>query len=472
MTDLPPGATPPEAQPRLNSFYFTAWRWHFYAGLYVVPFLLMLAVTGALMVWFTAIDSEYGDRIAIAPAAQALGVGAQISAAKAAHPGSRADKYIAPRDDRTPAIVRVQDGETARMLAVDPYSGAVLSDRPEAGTWNDWLTNLHGELLWGGNGGPGDALVEIAASLAVMMLASGLYLAWPRQGQGWRAVLVPDLTARGRSFWKSLHVTTGVWVALFLAFFLLTGMSWTGVWGGRIVQPWSSFPAAKWDAVPLSDATHAAMNHSAQEEVPWVLELVPLPASGSQAGVQLLPPGTPVTFETAMAGARALGFDARVQVSAPADATGVWTLSRDSQSYDSPNPTSDRTVHLDQYTGKVLADVRFADYPLMGKMMAVGIALHEGQLGWWSVALNLLICAGLVLSCVAGVVLWWKRRPVAAGRLAAPPRGPQARLWIGGLVVAALVGLAFPLGGAAILAVLALDALLLRHVPALKRALS
>ncbi|TKD21382.1 PepSY domain-containing protein [Rhodobacter capsulatus] len=472
MTDLPPGATPSEAQPRLNSFYFTAWRWHFYAGLYVVPFLLMLAVTGALMVWFTAIDSEYGDRIAIAPAAQALGVGAQITAAEAAHPGSRADKYIAPRDDRTPAIVRVEDGETARMLAVDPYSGAVLSDRPEAGTWNDWLTNLHGELLWGGNGGPGDTLVEIAASLAVMMLASGLYLAWPRQSQGWRAVLVPDLTARGRSFWKSLHVTTGVWVALFLAFFLLTGMSWTGVWGGRIVQPWSSFPAAKWDAVPLSDATHAAMNHTAQEEVPWVLELVPLPASGSQAGVQLLPPGTPVTFETVMAGARALGFDARVQVSAPADATGVWTLSRDSQSYDSPNPTSDRTVHLDQYTGKVLADVRFADYPLMGKMMAVGIALHEGQLGWWSVALNLLICAGLVLSCVAGVVLWWKRRPVAAGRLAAPPRGPQARLWIGGLVVAALVGLAFPLGGAAILAVLALDALLLRHVPALKRALS
>ncbi|WP_444459883.1 PepSY-associated TM helix domain-containing protein [Rhodobacter capsulatus] len=284
MTDLPPEATPPEAQPRLNSFYFTAWRWHFYAGLYVVPFLLMLAVTGALMVWFTAIDSEYGDRIAIAPAAQALGVGAQIAAAEAAHPGSRADKYIAPRDDRTPAIVRVQDGETARMLAVDPYSGAVVSDRPEAGTWNDWLTNLHGELLWGGNGGPGDTLVEIAASLAVMMLASGLYLAWPRQGKGWRAVLVPDLTARGRSFWKSLHVTTGVWVALFLAFFLLTGMSWTGVWGGRIVQPWSSFPAAKWDAVPLSDATHAAMNHTAQEEVPWVLELVPLPASGSQAG--------------------------------------------------------------------------------------------------------------------------------------------------------------------------------------------
>lgn len=472
MTVSTPGASPSEAPSRLNSFYFTAWRWHFYAGLYVVPFLLMLAVTGALMVWFTAIDSEYGDRIAVTPTAAAQSVSAQISAAEAAHPGSHADKYIAPRDAETPAIVRVQDGETARMLAVDPYSGAIVSDRTEAGTWNDWLTNLHGEILWGGNGGPGDTLVEIAASLGVMMLVTGIYLAWPRNGKGLRDLLVPDLAARGRTFWKSLHLTSGVWASVFLGFFLLTGMSWTGVWGGKIVQPWSSFPAEKWDAVPLSDETHAAMNHTAQEEVPWVLELTPLPASGSQAGVQLLPMGTPVTFETVMAGARALGFDARVQVSAPADKTGVWTLSRDSQSYDSPNPTTDRTVHIDQYTGKVLADVRFEDYPLMGKMMAVGIAQHEGQLGLWSVALNLAVCATLVLSSVAGVVLWWKRRPVGAGRLAAPPRGPDAAVWKTGLVVAALLALAFPLGGAAIVTVLALDALVLRHLPALKRVLS
>jgi uncharacterized iron-regulated membrane protein len=27
--------------------YRAVWRWHFYAGLFVIPFLLMLAVTGA-----------------------------------------------------------------------------------------------------------------------------------------------------------------------------------------------------------------------------------------------------------------------------------------------------------------------------------------------------------------------------------------------------------------------------------------
>jgi hypothetical protein len=37
------------------------------------------------------------------------------------------------------------------------------------------------------------------------------------------------------------------------------------------VQAWNTFPAEKWDAVPLSDATHAEMNHGAAKEVPWTL---------------------------------------------------------------------------------------------------------------------------------------------------------------------------------------------------------
>ena len=35
---------------RLNPLYFAAWRWHFYAGLYVIPFLIMLSVTG-IVIW-------------------------------------------------------------------------------------------------------------------------------------------------------------------------------------------------------------------------------------------------------------------------------------------------------------------------------------------------------------------------------------------------------------------------------------
>ena len=46
MTDTFRGAEGPAAAPAANKLYFAAWRWHFYAGLYVIPFLLMLATTG------------------------------------------------------------------------------------------------------------------------------------------------------------------------------------------------------------------------------------------------------------------------------------------------------------------------------------------------------------------------------------------------------------------------------------------
>lgn len=459
-----------ETQSR-NRLYFAAWRWHFYAGLYVIPFLIMLSVTGMLMVWFTAIAPEYGDRISIPQGKVTLSVSEQLAAAEAAQPGSKADKFITPYDASTPALVRVQTGAGAMMIAVNPYTSEVLSSRPEAGTWNEWLTNLHGELLIGGNGGIGDFLVEIAASLGVLMVATGLFLVWPRNGKGWTEVLVPDLAARGRAFWKSLHQSLGTWTAVVLAFFLLSGLAWAGIWGGKFVQPWSTFPAEKWDAVPLSDATHASMNHTAREEVPWTLELAPLPESGSQAGMQILPEGTPVVFETVVAAARALGFAARVQVTAPVGETGVWTLSRDSMSYDSTDPTDDRTVHLDQFTGKVLADVRYADYPVIGKAMAVGIALHEGQMGSWNVLLNFAFCLLVIFTCIAGFVMWLKRRPSGV-RLGAPPRPldlPNAK---GALLITLALALAFPVLGLTLLAVLALDVVILSAIPPLKRLVS
>lgn len=203
--------------------------------------MIMLAVTGALIIGFTAVAPEYGDRIAVAPAARTLDVTRIIAAAEAAHAGARADKFITPYDAATAALVRLQAGDGARMLAVNPYTGAILADRPEAGTWNEWLTHLHGEVLWGDNGGIGDFLIEIAASLAMLMVATGLYLAWPSNGKGPygkgpRDMIVPNLAARGRALWKSLHQTAATRMALVLVFFLLSGLAWAGIWGGKFVQ--------------------------------------------------------------------------------------------------------------------------------------------------------------------------------------------------------------------------------------------
>jgi uncharacterized iron-regulated membrane protein len=211
------------------------------------------------------------------------------------------------------------------------------------------------------------------------------------------------------------------------------------------------------------------MNHGAAKEVPWTLEQTPMPESGSLAGTAAVT--GPVTIDSVTAFAGTLGFDRRYQLNLPGDETGVWTISHDSMSNDGPSPSADRTIHIDQYTGNVLADVRYADYSVYAKAMAWGIAFHEGDLGAWNLALNTLFCLSLVLVSVSGVVMWVKRRPTGV-RLGAPPRPEDIPYAKGALLITLAMSLAFPMLGLTLLAVIVLDLLVLSAVPPLKRALS
>jgi len=122
------------------------------------------------------------------------------------------------------------------------------------------------------------------------------------------------------------------------------------------------------------------------------------------------------------------------------------------------SPTLDRTVHVDQYTGKVLADVRYAEYSVAAKAMAVGIALHEGQLGWWNFVINAVFCLAVVFLCISGVVMWWKRRPV--GQFGSPKYPRDYTVPAGALGLGAVLAIAFPLGGLAIVLFALIDFLL------------
>ena len=126
---------------------------------------------------------------------------------------------------------------------------------------------------------------------------------------------------------ESLHETIGAWMSVMLLFFLLSGLAWAGVWGGKMMQAWSTFPAEKWDNVPLSDKTHASMNHGAAKEVPWTLEQT-LCRSRVPRRAHRAAEGMPVVAESLVALGRALGFDGRFQITAPADETASGRSAR------------------------------------------------------------------------------------------------------------------------------------------------
>lgn len=447
------------ADPTLSiRLYRAVWRWHFYAGLVVVPFLAMLALTAIIMLYGNTIETVFGKQYYVPAEGARTSLEAQSQAAIEAAPGGSLKMAVVPETTNEASIFVIDaDGKNV-VVSIDPQGPKVVGIVVQDDTWYYWAKNVHGTMLIGT---VGDRIIEIAAGLGVVLVITGLYMWWPRNGRGLRQALAPNLSLRGRGLWRELHVSIGFYISVLLVFFLISGLTWAGIWGERIVQPWGTFPAAKWDNVPLSDETHAAMNHGASKEVPWALEQTPMPASGSHAGHETNSAGAEPDLDRIASFAREIGFGEQLRINVPQAEDGVFTVSADSMDGDTASATGDRTVHIDRYTGNVLADIRFADYSLAGKAMAVGIALHQGNLGPLNTALNLAFCLAILFLCGSGVVMWWKRRP--AGRLGAPlyPRGYRAPVAV--IVIALAVCLIFPLTGIGVAVFALVDFLLPRH---------
>ena len=180
-------------------FHALAWRWHFYAGLYVVPFLLMLALTGLVMVFFTGFQTRLGPPVTVAVSEQGpLPVSVQAQAVLDMRSSAALREYIAPATpERASWFVVSRDGVN-EAVAVNPYNAEVLQLVDKDNTWFAWAEKVHGTLLLGD---VGDRLIEIAAGFAIVMIVTGLYLWWPRGGTRWARVLLPDLRLKGRLWW-------------------------------------------------------------------------------------------------------------------------------------------------------------------------------------------------------------------------------------------------------------------------------
>lgn len=468
MTTLTPNTGGQSAQSVAQStamaFYRTAWRWHFYAGVFVTPFLIVLALSGLAMVFAPEIEAvQYRHLLNVTPQEQMRSVDDQIAAVKAKYPAGVIKKFRPPEHPTKSTNFSVNNGETRLNVYVNPYTAEVLGAVDHSKKWATIANKIHGTMLVGDIG---DRILETASGWALVLTATGLYLWWPRRRKQIKVAFVP-VKAKGRAGWKNFHSVGGFWVGGLLVFFLLTGMAWTGVWGKQIVQPWNTFPAAKRKEIPKSDTTMESLNRSGEHIVPWGLELAVLPASGSMAGGQGVVSDVHADSVVQFGRQQLSTF----WVALPKGKEGVYTISASTMGGDTTDARKDRTIHIDQYSGKVLADIGWKDYNLGAKAMATGVALHMARYGLWSQLLAALSCLLITFLCVSGIVMWWIRRPVKQFRLVAPPM-PIAPLWKGGVLIMIVLGIAFPLVGLTLIVVLLLDFILLRRIAPLKEVFS
>jgi uncharacterized iron-regulated membrane protein len=78
-------------------WYNAVWRWHFYAGLFCIPFIIWLSLTGTIYLWRPQLEALLDwpyDRLPVA--GRTVSPDAQVGAALGAVPGSSLHKYILP----------------------------------------------------------------------------------------------------------------------------------------------------------------------------------------------------------------------------------------------------------------------------------------------------------------------------------------------------------------------------------------
>lgn len=435
--------------------YRAVWRWHFYAGLICIPFVIVLSLTGCVYLFKPQIEA-WTERSynSLAPAHSPLPPSKLIDSALSAFPGSVFTSYELPADAQSAARIILATDRGNQRVYVHPGTASVLGSIPEDQRIMRLFFRLHGELLMGDRG---SNIVETAACWTIVLLLSGIWLWWPRSAKGLAGVLYPRLFAGSRLFWRDLHAVVGLWVTGLALFLLLTGLPWAKFWGdyfkavrqatGTAVarQDWSNTAERRPENAGKAPAGGEHSGHSGH---------------GSSAGRPVGPAPDLTHIDHMVTTVAALRLDAPVIVSAPGGRSKKWTGKSDTA-----NRPRRVSVDLDPQSGQISGRQNFSDRHWIDRAVAYGIAAHEGQLfGWANVALGLLTGISLILLSVSGVIMWWKRRDT--GVLGAPKVLAQPQLSGGLLGIILLLGLCFPLFAASLCAVLLLEWLVLRRIPA------
>jgi uncharacterized iron-regulated membrane protein len=420
-------------------------RLHFYAGIFVAPFLLVVALTGLAYVFSPQLsDLLYRDQLfASDPGARARPLDDQIAVAVAGQREGTLSSVIVPTDpSRTTSVVFDVEGlapDAQRTVYVDPSTAQV---RGTLETWFGYpplqttLDGLHRHLLLGE---PGRVYSEMAASWLPVLVIGGLALWIGRVGigrrrpaGGWAALLLPTRSARpGRARTRSWHAVTALWLTIGLAFISVTGLTWSTHAGERF----------------------QAVVTALQGRTPTLeTETVPV-----REGVATITPGDAVDL------ARAAGLQDRLAVTVPAEPGDVYAVAEDADGW----PIQRDTVALDPYSGDVVESVAWADFPPLAKLTTIGISAHMGLLFGLP---NQLLLAGMAIGLLC-VLFWgyrmaWLRRPTRAGGWPGAPaprgvlRGLSQPVAFTVVLLAVAAGWLMPVFGVTLLGFLLVDAAL------------
>lgn len=454
-SESPPPVKPHSIRPLLV-------RLHFYAGVFVGPFILIAAVTGLLYALVPQIDTfVHRHELTVEHVGtHRLPLAEQLAAARHAHPEGTVESIRPPVEPDETTQIRLAlppeftdiPPDYSRTVFVDPYTAEVRGALTTYGQWmpvRAWFDELHRNLHLGAFG---RNYSELAASWMWVIALAGLAL-WVmrrREDRTARNLLLPDRTARnllrpdrtasGRRRTLSWHGAVGVWTVVVLLALSVSGITWSRYAGETVngIQAQLNTTAPAVDTTLSGGAAATAPHHGHH---------------GGGAGLR----GADTVLHTA----EQAGLRGPMWLYPPAEPGLAWKVAERKRDW----PTRYDEVAVNPDTGAITDRVNFTQWPLLAKLTEWTIEAHMGLLfGVANQIVLALTMIGLITVIVRGYRMWWQRRPTrgTAWAVGRPPlRGAVRRLprpAIAALVVvAAVVGWCLPLFGLSLLAFLIVD---------------
>lgn len=437
-------------------------RLHFYAGIFIGPFILVAALSGALYALAPQVEQVVYAKELHAPTAEAyLPLAAQVEAANAYLNNAESPVAVrpAPKPGDTTRVMYAGENlgpSETRAIFIDPATAEVRGDLTAYGSsgalpLRTWIDQLHSNLQLGE---PGRLYSELAASwLGIIALAGlGLWITRFTRTNRKKDLLRPNSKARGHRRLVSWHGSLGIWILVFALFLSVTGITWS-TYGGANVSDLRT--ALNWKtpsvSTNLTDAPQASGGEHSHHQAPSA------PSTGAV---------DPAAFDTMLSIARGVNVNTgRVEIKPPTAEGKAWVVQEIQRSY----PTEVDTVSINGQTLDVVDRVDFKDFNLASKLTRWGIDTHMGSMfGLPNQIILFLVASSIAAMVVLGYIMWWKRRPTKnpAQRMGNPPAGGALRRapWWGTVLVLAValgVGLFLPLMGISLAAFVLVDLILM-----------
>ncbi|WP_109829399.1 PepSY-associated TM helix domain-containing protein [Reichenbachiella versicolor] len=380
------------------------WKWHFIAGLVSLPIIILLSITGIVYLFKSDYEKPMYDSLKEVPAEPHL-VSYQEQweiAKKNAIKPPNAMIITADQNKATEFISGRFSGKSS--LFISPVDGSVNGEVVTKNTDMYLIRKLHGELLLSKYG---TKVVELVASWMVVLILTGLYIWWPKDGWKLKGVFTIRTDGSKRLLYRDIHAVTGFWFSILLLLVLAGGLPWTDVFGSNF----------KW----VQDQTNTGFPKT------W---------DGRAFTSEIK--GEPLTLDQMAMIARELDLPGEISLHLPLSPKAVFSVSNRTSEL-----SSMRKLHFDQYSGKPVAKLAWSDIGIMMQGRLWVMAFHQGEFGPWNWYLMLVVAFMLLVMSISGLYTYLLRK--RKGEWSVPVVPAQFSVGVGLFIIIIALGIMLPL---------------------------